>query len=70
MLRMHLGGVFMSLKSVKATKLKESEMNKIQLYVDCLKEKMKANEPITEADKAELLSDIGNSLDIIMSYQD
>ena len=60
----------MSLKSVKATKLKESEMNKIQLYVDCLKEKMKANEPITEADKAELLSDIGNSLDIIMSYQD
>ena len=60
----------MSLKSVKATKLKESEMSKIQLYVDCLKEKMKANEPITEADKAELLSDIGTSLDIIMSYQD
>lgn len=58
----------MNIKARKANKLKELEISKISYMIDCLKEKVKAQEPITEEDKAEILSDIEQGLTTIMSY--
>lgn len=58
----------MSLKNRKAGKLKDLELNKIAFIVECLKEKVKNNEPVTEEDKKEVLQEIESSINVIMSY--
>ena len=58
----------MSLKNRKAGKLKDLELNKIVFIVECLKEKVKNNEPVTEEDKKEVLQEIESSINVIMSY--
>ena len=60
----------MSLKGRKSDKLRDLEINKITYMVDCLKAKIKDNEPITEEDKMEILTEIEQSVNTIIGYND